>query len=320
MAKPYVFINDQMQTYACLKNSMGGRGKFDALNAHIRNSVVMPGEFVIVGDHSTKSTTAEETELMQLAQHVNRQIVFNRAGPEGLAIKNYDLLQNILNYSSLGIGAATGSWNKHLEGVKNTLEDIERLHKLSLSRGTVIARQEFLNQRKVLFARLDAQLEGVARWGSGMKNTGSIKKMLGISTKSYLHTGEIQGYAKKIGGVAKAAKLLKHGTAVGIVLNTASTTLEIKEACSTGRNDLCTKARYVEGSKLVIGAGAGYVAGNIGAGVGAAVCAVVFGLPTLGAGVLGCGIVGGAIAGYGGGAAGEMVGESIGEYLYEWNP
>jgi hypothetical protein len=78
-----------------------------------------------------------------------------------------------------------------------------------------------------------------------LKNKGPIKKMLGISTKSYLHTGEIKGYAKTLSGVARASKLLKAGTPVGIALNVGSTALEIIEACSVSREDECTEAKYI---------------------------------------------------------------------------
>jgi hypothetical protein len=148
-----VFINDRIQTYFTLKPRVGGGAKFDVLNAHIRNVVVMPGQLVIVSNGSTGTLTVEEIELMNLARNVHRQV----KGAGSQLIDNYDLLQNILSYGSLGIGAATGSWGKHLEGVKTTLEDIERLYKLSLARGTPIARQEFINQRRVLFATLDTQ-------------------------------------------------------------------------------------------------------------------------------------------------------------------
>lgn len=187
MSKPYVFINDRIQTYFTLKNRLGGGEEFDVLNAHIRNVVVMPGQLVIVSDGSTGILTAEETELMNLARNVHRQV----KGAGGQLIENYDLLQNILSYGSLGIGSATGSWRTHLNSVQKTLEDIERLYQLSLARGTPIARQEFINQRRVLFATLDKQLEGIARWGTGLRKKGPLKKMLGLWTKSYLHTGEI---------------------------------------------------------------------------------------------------------------------------------
>ena len=316
MSKPYVFINDRLQTYFTLKARVGGTAKFDVLNAHIRNVVVMPGQLVIVSDGVTGSLTAEETELMNLARNVHRQV----RGSGSELIKNYDLLQNMLSYGSLGVGAATGSWSKHLNGVQKTLEEIERLYKLSLSRGTPIARQEFINQRRVLFARLDVQLEGVARWGTGLTKKGPLRKMLGLSTKSYLRTGEIQGYAARIGKIAKVAKLLKHGTAVGIGLNVASTALEIREACSTGREEVCRRAHYVEGSKLVGGVVGGLFGGELGAASGPMVCLAVFGAPTVGLAALGCGIFAGGVLAYAGGALGELGGETVGEGLYEWTP
>ncbi|WP_268797975.1 hypothetical protein [Pseudomonas huanghezhanensis] len=319
MKKPYAFINNEMQAYATLKTRLAGNGKFDVLNAHIHNVVVMPGQIVIVGDYSTTSLCEEEIELMKLAQNVRLKLTNNLAGADGQIIRNYDLLQQVLGYGSIGIGAATGSWGKHLDGVKNTLEDIERLYKLSLARGTPIARQAFINQRSALFKKLDAQLAGIARWGTGLKNGGSIRKMLGLSTKSYLHTGEIQGYAKRIDGVAKAVRMLNKGTGIGIALNMMSTSLEITEACSIGRNDICEKSIYVEGSKLVLGIGLGIAGGAAAAYVATGTCIIVLGAATGGPGALACGIVVGAAGAYIGGRAGETGGELVGEKLYEWS-
>jgi hypothetical protein len=310
--KPYVHINDRLRHYPALKAQLGGGAKFDLLNNHLGNVMVTPGELIVVGDESTLKVSTKESELMRLAFGVHYELLQNHATGDGQFIKNYDVLQNILNYGSLGIGASTGGWSKHLDGVQNTLENIDRHYQLMLKRGTPIARQEFINQRRALFAKLDTQLKGIARWGTGLHNQGSIKKMLGLSTKSYLHTRELRGYAERIGQIAKASKFLKHGTAVGIGLNTTAAALEIREACSTGREDTCTKAKYVEGAKLVGSVALGYIAGSLGAGAGGATCAVVFGVP--------CAIVFGAIAAYGGGTGGEIVGEDIGEVLYEWRP
>jgi len=318
--KPYIFINDQFQHYPTLKAQVGGGSKFDALNAHIRNIMVMPGQLIVVGDESMARVTPEEAELVRLAYGVHHDLFQNLARADGQVIKNYDLLQNILNYGSLGIGSASSSWSKHLDGVQKTLEDIERLYQLALKRGTPIARQEFINQRRVLFTKLDTQLEGVARWGTGLHNRGSIKHMLGVSTKSYIHTQELRGYAQRIGKIAKASNLLKHGTAIGIGLNITSAGLEIKEACSMGREDMCTKARYVEGAKLVVGVAGGYVAGGLGASAAYSVCVVVFGVPSGGLALIGCGIVGGLVGGYAGGVGGEWLGGNAGDLLYEWRP
>jgi len=319
-SKPYVFINDQFQHYPTLKSNVGGGAKFDALNAYIRNTMVMPGQLIVVGDESTPKISAEEAEMVRLAYGTHHALFQNHARADGDIIKNYDLLQRMLGYGSLGLGSASGSWNTHLKGVETTLENIERLYRLSLKRGTPIARQEFINQRKVLFAQLDTQLEGIARWGTGMHNKGSIKKMLGISTKSYLHTQELRGYSQRLGHIAKASKLLRAGTPVGIGLNAWSTHLEIKEACSTGREEMCRKAKYVEGSKLVIGVAGGMGGGGFGTVALLPVCMAIFGVTTAGVGAIGCGIVAATMGGYAGGVAGEAIGEGVGEMIYEWRP
>ncbi|WP_296181016.1 hypothetical protein [Pseudomonas sp. UBA1879] len=317
MARPYFFINDQMQTYTALKNRVGGNQKFDVLNGHLRNIVVVPGQLVIMGDLSTSTLTGEEVEMMDYADNVRRHLRSHQVGGDGHMIKNYDLLQNMLSYSSLGIGAVSGSWAKHLGGVEQTLKDIEQLHKTSLRKGTTLARQEFITQRRVLFSKLETQLKGIARWGTGMHNKGSIKKMLGISTKSYLNTPEIRGYAARIGSIAKAAKILKAGTPVGIGLNIAAAGLEVKEACSAGREHQCTKAKFVESSKLVGGVGLGYVGGMLGSTAGTFACFLVLGALS-GPGALACMIVGAAAGGYGAGMGGEKIGEAVGTKLYEW--
>jgi hypothetical protein len=318
--KPYVFINDRFQNYPLIKAQVGGGAKFDQLNAHLRNNMVMPGQLMVVADESTPRISPEEAEMTRLAYGTYHSLFRNEVGSDREIINNYDLLQKILGYSSLGIGSATGSWDNHLKGVEKTLQDIQQLHQLSLKRGTPIARQEFINQRRVLFARLDTQLEGIARWGTGMHNKGSIKKMLGISTKSYLHTQELRGYTGRLNHIARASKLLKAGTPIGIALNAYSTHLEIKEACITGREEMCRKAKYVEGTKLVLGVGGGMAGGVIGSAALIPLCLIVFGVATAGVGAIGCGIAAAAIGGYAGGVAGEIYGESVGELIYEWRP
>ena len=233
-------------------------------------------------------------------------------GGDAFALQNYDLLQKLLGYASLGIGTAGDAWSRHLQEIVKTLDEIEALHKQSLRRGGGAARDEFLARRQVLFAKLEAQMRSFARYGTGLRNEGSIKKMLGISTRSYLHTGEINRYAETIAKISKTAKLLKHGTPLGIALSTTATALEIKEACSTGREEQCTKAKYVEVGKL----GTGVVGGALGGAVGASVCVAIL-APSTGPGALACFLIAGGIGGATGGHFGGMLGEEVGERLYE---
>ena len=96
--------------------------------------------------------------------------------------------------------------------------------------------------------------------------------MLGISTKSYLHKGEIAGYAKRIRETAQTSKWLGRGTYVGLALDVGVAGLEIKEACVTGREAQCRRAKYVETGRFVggvLGAAGGYAGGSKGGDGGA---------------------------------------------------
>ncbi|WP_455884144.1 hypothetical protein [Pseudomonas spelaei] len=127
----------------------------------------------------------------------------------------------------------------------------------------------------------------------------------------------IQGYEETVKRVAKASEMLKKGTYIGIALDSGATTLEIAEACSTGREQACTQAKYVEGSKLVFSAGGASVGGSIGIPIGISACMIVFGIPTAGAGALACAVVGGAAGGLALGKVGSATGEFAGKFLYK---
>ncbi|WP_455883862.1 hypothetical protein [Pseudomonas putida] len=315
MASPYAFINDRLQTSTELKArldlSKSATEKFDMLNNHIRNVVVLPGQLVIIGDPTTAMCTPEEIRLKQAAWSIRHSVMAE--GGADFALHNYDLLQKLLGYTSLGVGTAGDAWGRHLKDIVKTLEEIEALHTQSLRRGGGAARDEFLARRQVLFSRLEAQMRGFARYGTGLRNEGSIKKMLGISTRSYLQSGEISRYAERISRIARAAKVLKAGTPLGIALSTASTALEIKEACSTGREEVCEKAKYVEVSKLIMGVGGGAAGGA----VVSSLCIAIM-IPATGPGSLACLLIGGGIGGATGGMVGSAIGEKAGEVLYEY--
>jgi len=315
MSQPYAFINDWQQTSVELKARLRlgkhAEAKFDMLNTHIRNVVVLPGQLVIIGDDSTASCRPEESLLMQSAWRIRHSVM--AGGGDAFALQNYDLLQKLLGYTALGVGTAGDAWSRHLNEIVKTLDEIDVLHKQALRRGGGAAREEFLARRQTLFAKLDAQMRGFAQYGTGLRNEGSIKKMLGISTKSYLHTGEISRYAERIARISRAAKVLKAGTPLGIALSTVATALEIKEACSTGREEQCRKAKYVEFGKL----GGGVTGGVVGGALGTMLCVIVLGV-TAGPAAIGCLLVAGGAGGMAGGNLGSEGGELLGELLYEY--
>lgn len=165
------------------------------------------------------------------------------------------------------------------------------------------------------FGRLDEQLSKMAAFGASLRNQGSIKRTLGISTKSYLHTGEITGYTDKVAGVGKAANMIKKGSYIGIALGVGAAGLDIHRACTLGREEECSKVKFVEGASLAGGLAGASAGGYAGAIIGPAVC-LALGLPSGGTGSLVCAVVGGAIGGKYVGDYGAEKGKNFGEVLY----
>ncbi|MGV8733400.1 MAG: hypothetical protein ACWA7D_01985 [Pseudomonas asiatica] len=321
MSEARSFINPQAQSYESLKAgtpmSANQRAKFDVLNAHIVNSVVVGGELVIVGDPSTPSCTSHEAYLMAEAAGIHHQLEINGAGVDDFFLDNYEMLKGLLSHTSMGAGVVSDGWSRYLDAIRRTLEEIEILHREYLKNGTLKARDEFYAKRIALFMKLEGQLNNMAAYGSGLKNKGSVKRALEISTKSYLHTGEIAGYAEKIAGVSKAASLIKKGTYIGLGLDVASTGLSIHHACTFGRSEDCRKAKYVEGVSLVGSTGGSIAGGSIGGFLGGTGCVLFLGVTTGGPGALACTVIGGAVGGAAGGSVVGDIGEMFGELLYE---
>jgi len=319
-----IFINSKMQPYSYLKSTLQlGKhsiSKFDVLNAHIFNAVVLPGELIIVGDNSTPSCTAEEAFYMKKAFEIHSALMANGMQGDGFLVENHELITRALGYSSIGVGSVGGTWSKHLDGIKKTLEEIEAVHRYHVRSGTTQARNDFFTKRELLFKQLDDQLKGFAKYGSGLRNQGSIRNMIEISKQSYLHSGVIAGYAETISGVARASRLMKSGTYLGIGLNVAASGTSIYAACTTGRETQCRKAKYVEGGKLSGSLLFGTLGGSLGAGTAMLGCALALGIVTGGPGALACAVIGGGVGGFLGGDFGEGFGESAGEILYEFLP
>lgn len=319
MAQSY--INDRATDYQSLKiRLMGGAlsrqrsEHFDVLNRHLRTGFVAQGQLVIIPDSHSVSCSVEEAWLMRHAEEVRRNLELNAAAGTVL-LENYDLLQSFLANGSVGIGSATSAWARHLNEVAQTLEEIERLHQRLKDGG--LDRAMFIQQRQAVFRRLNVQLQGAARFGTGLRGNESLKKVLGISTKSYLHKGEIAGYAKRIREMAQMSKWLGKGTYVGLVLDTGAAGLEIKEACVAGREAQCRRAKYVETGRLVGSVAGASILGALGAKVAVRACKVFLGVRLKGNGELACGVIGGVAGGTTGGDALGGFGSFLGGKVME---
>ncbi len=152
-----------------------------------------------------------------------------------------------------------------------------------------------------LFSKIETRLQNVGRLGSGLENRGKVKKILGISSKSYLHSGELRGYAQTVRKISTTAKVLSNGTYVGVALDVGVGALEIQEACSIGREDVCTKAKYVESGRTIGGIAGSMLGGGLGGAAAGGICAAL-GLPSAGTITVGCVVIGSIAGAIGGGA------------------
>ena len=318
MSAPYAFINAGKQSLSWYRDSLVGANahtKFDKVNAHLRSGLaVMPGELIIVGDSSTTMCTMEEKMLMAYAREVSRTMFASNEATADLQTRNYDFLQEVMTYGSIGIGSATSAWSTHLNGVQDTLKGINTTYQQW--RGGTFTKDQFIARRKILFGILDGQLRGIGRWGTGLKNNSSIKKMLGISSKRFMRTGEIPDYVKNVKRINNIARNLSAGTMVGVALDVGAGAFEIREACSTGREQECTKAKFIEAGKMMVGLPLASKGGGIGAKAVTSLCFRMAG-PTRGASLVVCGIAGGAAGAWAGGTGGSKLGEWGGAWLYE---
>jgi hypothetical protein len=305
------YINRETIDLTSLKTRLMGHGlsrqrsdHFDVLNHHLRHGLVTPGQLVVIPDAYSVSCSREEAWLMRRAEEVRRELE-QKASVGTAVINDYDLLQSLLTYGSIGVGSTTSAWARHLDEVLRTLEDIEQLHQRLKAGG--LDRQTFIRQRQVLFELLDTQLRGAARFGTGLRGNQSLKNVLGISTKSFLHKGEIDGYAKRMGAIAQVSKWLGKGTYVGLAMDVGAAGLEIKEACVVGREAQCRRAKYVESGRLAGSVAGAAWFGAVGAKVARRLCTVALGVAMKGQSELVCAVIGGAGGGY---LGGDRMGDS----------
>jgi hypothetical protein len=318
LSRPYAFINDEVRDYYVFRDRtlnvpVSARAKFDQLNTHLHPHIILPGEVVVMTDGPAHLCTPEEHELMALARDVHMSMIGHDYRTSQVLVQNYDLLQSFMGSGSIGIGSATGAWSSHLRELESLLRETEELMKRW--RSGALTNDQFFAQRKIVFAKIETRLKNIGRLGSGLDTRGKIKNVLGISTKNYLHTGELRGYARNVRKISATAKVLSRGTYVGVALDFGVGALEIQEACSMGREDVCTKAKYVETGKAAGGIlGSALVGGALGAASGS-ICAA-FGIPSGGTLLVGCAVVFIAAGSIGGGLGGSALGEMGGTKIF----
>ena len=232
-------------------------------------------------------------------------------------------IANFSNIADKGIGLAADPVGKYFENIEKILKEIQETYKNTFrTRGALIGEQ-FYVRRAQLYNELDRVLKvGFLKKAMKFGQYSKIKNALGLSTSSITHKwnetgiGDIEGYAAHIERAAKYVKAMRYTDYVGIAFSAVHSVNEINEACSTGREDECTKKKYTE-----VGSFSGGIVGGIAGGaLGTGICTLVFGFATIevaGAGALVCGVLLGSGGGFIGGEYLSSKGETLGESIYE---
>ncbi|WP_312342907.1 hypothetical protein [Stutzerimonas nitrititolerans] len=283
------------------------------------------GEMFILGNLlNPTACLREEADLMAAAAKV-------RAALEPLSEAEADFMARhqaeialMLGGAGASLGLGTDVLKKGLMQVGETLRDIEYLHRREFVAHGHLQSAQFFTGRQQLYRQLDSQLKATLLGKQlGLGNHSTLRRDLGISTRSLVHhwskggaPGQIPGYATHMDEVAKAAKYLKYGGHIGITLTGTASSMKVQEVCRAGETEACEKIRYTEAGSLVGGVGGGTLAAGLVSPVAGSIC-VAIGIGSGGLGGVVCGLIVVGGASFAGGAGGAAGGEWMGEFIYE---
>ncbi|RMH85187.1 hypothetical protein EA796_06670 [Pseudomonas sp. AOB-7] len=281
------------------------------------------GEMFVLGNLlNPTACLREEADLMAAAAKVRAALAPLSEDEANFMAEHQAEIALMVGGASESLGVGSDMLGKGLKQIEGTLRDLEFLHQREFATHGHLQSSQFFASRQQLYRQLDNQLKATFLGKQlGLGNYPTLRRDLGISTRSLVHhwskggaPGQIPGYATHMAEVAKAAKYLKYGGHIGIALGGTASTLKVQEVCRSGETQACEKIRFTETGSFaggVVGGSAGVWAGGL---AGPAVCAAI-GLGSGGIGGIICSmvVVGGAsvAGGAGGGWAGEVAGEEI---------
>ncbi|WP_413502662.1 hypothetical protein [Serratia proteamaculans] len=286
--------------------------------------IVQPGQMLIVADPRNPNQAVQLTMLMQAKTRTSKAVQAGGGDFSAFLHRNYAAIAAFTNYGDTVVGLASDAGERYFGQIKNILVDIEKTYQNQFRMSGALIGTQFQVERARLFGTLKPLLNRLTRAQLNMKEYAQIKHALGLSSKSLVHewstagVGAIKGYSNYIDSASRAAKFMKTGGWVGIGLSGLNTTNDVYNACTSGREQECTKVAVKGYSNFAVSTAAGIWGGEGGALLATGACSIVLGASTFGAGILACGIVGAALGGaagsWGGGVAADaMTGLIFGE-------
>lgn len=276
-----------------------------------------PGQMLILD--APGSNNAVQLKQLQLAKNkVNGALADLNSGEANFFNHHFSTIAAVTNFMDKSLGVVADAGEKYFSEIEKKLKSIELAYQNQYrAQGTLIS-QQFFVKRQRLFSELDGLLNKLSRLTLKMKPYNELKHALGLSSRSIVHewstagVASIRGYSTYVDNASKAARFLKAGGWLAIGFAGANTTNEVYNACTTGREQSCTKVAVKKYSSFGASLAGGIYGGKYGAMAGAGVC-VALGVATGGVGLLACSIVGAAAGGY---VGGEIAGGAT-EYMMD---
>jgi len=276
-----------------------------------------PGQMLILD--APGSNNAVQLKQLQLAKNkVNGALADLNSGEANFFNHHFSTIAAVTNFMDKSLGVVADAGEKYFSEIEKKLKSIELAYQNQYrAQGTLIS-QQFFVERQRLFSELDGLLNKLSRLTLKMKPYNELKHALGLSSRSIVHewstagVASIRGYSTYVDNASKAARFLKAGGWLAIGFAGANTTNEVYNACTTGREQSCTKVAVKKYSSFGASLAGGIYGGKYGAMAGAGVC-VALGVATGGVGLLACSIVGAAAGGY---VGGEIAGGAT-EYMMD---
>ncbi|WP_434772802.1 PAAR domain-containing protein [Pseudomonas entomophila] len=280
--------------------------------------------FVLADPDSQQACSRMEAQLMAAAERVRRHVSSLSIDEADFMTRNLPEIAALLGKASSAMGVLEAMAGKILDDVSRSLKALSQLHRDEFDRTGKLQSQAFFDQRKAIFKDLEAQLKvGFLNKRMNLGNYDTLRRDLGISSKSLVHhwskagvAGEIPGYATHMDKVTAMGKYLNAGGYIGVGIGGVSSALKIKEVCAAGRDEACKRITITEASSFGAGLFGGATGSRLSTLAAGRLCLSVSPMRTLvcSVAVVGAGAWTGASVGT---RAGEHMGDYAGEIIYD---
>ncbi|WP_447903559.1 PAAR domain-containing protein [Pseudomonas serbica] len=319
---PNSMTREQLEATLFPSRQHSAMSKFQALNPD--RSDLKAGSMIVLSDPNNTSCTYQEAQLMQAAQQVKAALDPLTPAEAEFMFRHGAEIASFTGDTSMVLGVSAAVMEKHLIRLRDTLQDIERLHQETYRQHGNLRSKPFVAERKRLLAQLDAHLlnSTLLRGQTTLGDHPKLKSALGISSRSLVHhwdkagaPGQIPGYATHVNAISRAAKYMSTGGYIGIGIGGVSSLLAIQEVCVGDSGAVCEKVKFTEGGKFLGSTVGGLVGAELGKYASGPVCLALGYTTGIGGVVCVATLIGGGA--WVGTTSGGDGGEFLGEKLYE---